>query len=168
MAASLELYLIRHGVAEERGSAYRDDTKRPLSEAGTDALRKAACGLARFGVSFDLVLTSPLVRARQTADVLAAALRPRPSIIEIAALAPGGTFQALVEELAARTSGHRIALIGHEPDLSQLAARLAGLRQPLPFKKGAVCRIDFAAAPPSPPGTLRWFLPPAALRKMKK
>jgi phosphohistidine phosphatase len=168
MATPLELLLIRHGVAEDRGAAFPDDAIRPLSDAGAEAWRKAARGLQRFGVSLDLLLTSPLVRARQTADILAAALQPRPPIVETTALVPGAPFQALLDELNARTRRHRIALIGHEPDLGHLAARLAGLRRPLPFKKGAVCRIDFPSAPPAPPGTLRWFLPPSALRKMRK
>ena len=118
-------------------------------------------------MAFDLVLTSPLVRARQTADILAAALQPHPPIVETGALAPGAAPQAVLDVLAGHGRRHRIALVGHEPDLGRLAARLAGFGRPLPFKKGAVCRIDFPASPPVPPGTLRWFLPPAALRKMK-
>ena len=65
-----ELYLIRHGLAEERGEAWPDDTKRPLTDEGMSRMRKAARGLARLGVSFDAILTSPLTRARQTAGNL--------------------------------------------------------------------------------------------------
>ncbi|MDE3154492.1 MAG: phosphohistidine phosphatase SixA [Acidobacteriota bacterium] len=167
MPVPLELYLVRHATAEDRGVAWPDEARRPLSEDGKAGWRKASRGLQRWGVSIDLILTSPLVRARQTADILAAALQPHPPVVETDALAPGATLAPLLAALAAHGRRHRIALVGHEPDLGQLAARLAGLRQPLPFKKGAVCRIDFPSAPPEPPGTLRWFLPPGALRRMR-
>ena len=67
MPGPYELYLVRHGLAEERGDAWPDDTKRPLTDEGISRMRKAARGLARLGVSVEVVLTSPLVRARQTA-----------------------------------------------------------------------------------------------------
>src|SRR5436853_7070712 len=71
MAGPYELYLIRHGIAEERGDRWPDDAKRPLTEDGIDRLRKEARGLARLGISIDLVLTSPLVRTKQTAEIVA-------------------------------------------------------------------------------------------------
>src|SRR2546425_6505782 len=70
MAGPYELYLIRHGVAEERGDARPDDSKRPLTDHGMSRLRKSARGLARAGVAFHALLTSPLLRARQTAEVI--------------------------------------------------------------------------------------------------
>ena len=81
MAGACELYLIRHGVAEERGDAWPDDGKRPLTEEGARACERSMRGLGRAGIGFDVVLTSPLVRARQTADVVAAAFDPRPPIV---------------------------------------------------------------------------------------
>src|SRR5881628_3257631 len=99
MPGPYELYLIRHGIAEERGDAWPDDAKRPLSDEGMDRLRKEARGLARLGVVIDVVLTSPLVRTRQTADVVAAAFNTRPHIVTADSLAPGGTFQAVTADL---------------------------------------------------------------------
>lgn len=168
MANQLELYLIRHGAAAAGGAAFPDDAKRPLTERGVASLRKEGRGLARLGVSFDVILTSPFVRARQTADILAAELPSPPPVVTTEALAPGGTFPALLDELANHARRRRFALIGHEPGLGELAARLIGLRQPLPFKKGGVCRIDFPGPPISPPGTLRWLLAPGLLRKLRK
>src|SRR5436309_4247704 len=81
MPGPYELYLVRHGVAEQRGEAWPDDSKRPLTEQGISRLRKSARGLARIGVGFDVILTSPLVRARQTAEVVAGALDARPPIV---------------------------------------------------------------------------------------
>jgi phosphohistidine phosphatase len=130
-------------------------------------LRKGAHGLARLGVAFDVVLTSPLVRTRQTADILAAVLDdPRPSIVAVESLAPGGSYQAILADLEKQTRRTRIALVGHEPGIGELAARLAGSRRPIPFKKGAVCRIDVDALPPDQPGALRWFLTPRILRAL--
>lgn len=167
MSAPIQLYLIRHGVAEERGEAWPDDTKRPLTNEGTAKLRRAARGLDRLGVVFDIVLASPLVRARQTAEVIAGELDPRANVVIAEALAPGGTFQALMADLEKHNRRARIALVGHEPGLGELAARLVGTRHSIEFKKGAVCRIDVDQLPPSAPGDLRWLLTPKILRHLK-
>src|SRR5215510_13898701 len=138
-AVSYELYLIRHGIAEARGEAWPDDAKRLL---------KAARALARHGVSIDVVLTSPLVRTRQTAEIVAAAFNPRPAVVNVDALAPGGNQASVLTELEKHVRRGRIAIVGHEPGIGELAARLAGMRHPLEFKKGGVCRIDVDTLPP--------------------
>ena len=81
------------------------------------------------------MLTSPLVRARDTATLLAAGLKPKPAIAEVAALAPGGRHQAVLEAIKTHAKRHRrLALVGHEPDLGELAARLLGARGSVQFK----------------------------------
>ena len=162
-----ELYLIRHGVAEERGEAWPDDSKRPLTEQGISRLRRSARGLARIDVSFDVMLTSPLVRARQTAEVIAAALDARPPIVLAESLVPGGPYQAVLADLEKQSRRRRIALVGHEPGIGELAARLLGSRHALAFKKGAICRIDVETLPPSAPGVLRWLLTPRLTRLLR-
>lgn len=168
MAGPYELYLIRHGLAEERGEAWPDDTKRPLTDDGIARLRKEARGLARLGVGFDVVLTSPLVRARQTAEIVAGGFAPRPPLVNVDSLAPGGGFQSLAADLEKHARKTRIALVGHEPELGELAARLVGARHPIEFKKGAVCRIDVEDLPPRGEGALRWLLTPKILRSVRK
>jgi phosphohistidine phosphatase len=168
MAGPYQLYLIRHGVAEERGDAWPDDTKRPLSEGGIERLQKSARGLARLDVWIDVILTSPLVRTRQTADIVASAFDPRPSIISVDSLAPEGTYTALVADLEKHGRKTRIALVGHEPGIGELAARLIGSRHSFEFKKGAVCRIDVEEIPPVGPGDLRWMLTPKIMASIKK
>jgi phosphohistidine phosphatase len=163
-----ELYLIRHGVAEARGEAWPDDAKRPLTEQGMAKVRKGARGLVRLGVSLDVILTSPLVRARQTADIVAGAFDARPHIVNSEALAPEGSFQAVLADLEKQSRRTSIALVGHEPGIGELAARLAGSRHPFEFKKGGMCRIDVEALPPAGPGTLLWFLTPRILRRLCK
>jgi phosphohistidine phosphatase len=168
MPGPYELYLIRHAIAEQRGDAWPDDAKRPLTEEGIARMRKAVRGLSRLGVTVDVILSSPLVRARQTADIVAAGLDPRPSILSADALTPAGTFTALVADLEKHARKSRIALVGHEPHIGEIAARLLGTRHPIEFKKGAVCRIDVEQLPPHGPGDLRWFMPPRALRYVQK
>ena len=107
------------------------------------------------------------MRARDTATLLAAGLKPRPAIAEVAALAPGGRHQAVLEAIKTHAKRHRrLALVGHEPDLGELAARLLGARGSVQFKKGAICAIDVDGATPGGPGTLRWLLTPKALRAL--
>jgi len=118
-------------------------------------------------VSLDVVLTSPLVRARQTADIVAAGFSPRPSIVPVDSLAPGGSFASIMADIEKHARKARVALVGHEPGLGELAARLIGSRHPIEFKKGAVCRIDLDEIPPSGPGHLRWMLTPKILRRLK-
>jgi phosphohistidine phosphatase len=168
MAGPYELYLIRHGLAEERGDAWPDDNKRPLTDEGISRMRKAARGLARLGVTVDVVLSSPLVRARQTAEIVAAGLNPRPTLVNIDSLAPDGSYAAIVADLEKHGRKTRIALVGHEPAVGELAARLIGSRHPLELKKGAVCRIDLDEIPPGGPGHLRWLLTPKILSSLRK
>src|SRR5262245_16964192 len=168
MAGPYELYLIRHGVAEERGEAWPDDTKRPLSEDGIARMRKSVRALAALDVVIDVILTSPLVRTKQTAEIVASSLDPKPPIVTVESLAPGGAHAAILADLEKQVRKTRIGIVGHEPGIGELAARLIGSRHAVEFKKGAICRIDVEELPPGGPGDLRWFLPPKFLRALKK
>jgi phosphohistidine phosphatase len=168
--AGLELYLVRHGLAEERGADYPDDSERPLTTDGIAQLKRAAKALNARDVRIDHRHTSPLVRTRQTAEILAEHLASRPPVSNADALAPGGSaaavIAAVIHELASHAGKGRLAAVGHEPDIGELAARLIGSRTAIPFKKGAICRIDFEALPPKGAGQLRWFATPKMLRRM--
>jgi len=168
MAGPFELYLIRHGLPEERGDAWPDDAKRPLTAEGMTRLRKAARGMAQLGLSFDVILTSPLVRTRQTAEIVAGGLDPRPSIVNVDSLAPDGNYAAIVTDLEKHARKTRIALVGHEPGIGELAARLIGSRHAIEFKKGAIARVDIEDIPPAGPGDLRWLMTPKILRALKR
>jgi phosphohistidine phosphatase len=161
-----ELYLVRHAIAAERGEEWPDDTKRPLTERGIQRCREGAAGLEGLEVRIDEIFTSPLVRAKQTADLLAASLQPRPSVKLLAELAPGHTPAAAMAQLAKVAKRRRIALVGHEPDLGELAAHLIGGKRALPFRKGGICRIDVEGLASKRPGSLIWFVPPRVLRKL--
>jgi len=169
MAREIQLFIVRHGVAEERGDEWPDDTERPLTADGVARLRRAGRGLRSLGVAFDVILTSPLVRAVQTAEILAAAHESRPPIAVLDALSPGGPQAGVITELDKQArKAKKIAIVGHAPSIGELASRLIGSRRPLELKKGAVARIDVAALPSTEPGTLRWLLPPKLLRAIKK
>jgi phosphohistidine phosphatase len=167
MAGPFTLFLIRHGIAEARSKSWPDDSKRPLTDEGMARLRKEARGLARLDVVVDVILTSPFVRTRQTAEIIASAFEPRPHVTAIEALTPDGSYAAVLAELSKHARRTSIALVGHEPGIGELAARLVGSRHPIPFKKGAVACIEVDALPPAGPGTLQWFLPPKALRRIR-
>ena len=165
--ATIELYLVRHAIAAERGPRYPDDRLRPLTPAGSKKFSDSIPGLVEIGVHLDMVLTSPLVRARDTAIILAAGLKPKPPVSETEALAPGGRPPALTEVIKTHAKkNRRLALVGHEPDLGELAARLIGARGSIAFKKGGICFIETEGATPTGPGTLHWMLTPKALRAL--
>jgi phosphohistidine phosphatase len=167
MSDRYTLYLVRHAIAGERGDEYPDDSLRPLTGEGMARFRKAARGLVEVGVEIDLILTSPFVRARQTADILSGQLRGNPAVVETDALIPGAAHADLIAELANHAKRSALALVGHEPGIGMAAARLVGAKGAFAFKKGGVCRIDVAGLPPEGPGQLVWFVPPKMLVGVK-
>lgn len=166
MASTRTLYLIRHAIAHERGPKWPDDTQRPLTKDGVAKMRRAAEGLRAFDVHFDVLLSSPLVRARQTADIVAAAFKRAPKIVEAPDLAPDRGPDAVAKMLGAHKSHDEVGLVGHEPDLGALAAWLIGADHPIPFKKGGVARIDVKGAIAKGGGQLIWMATPSLLRKL--
>jgi phosphohistidine phosphatase len=159
----MTLYLVRHAIAEARGPVWPDDHERPLTTRGITRMREIALRLADRGVQVEQIWSSPLVRARQTADVLAPLWTTSRQVAVVQELAPGHATarvgKALVEQ-SARTTDAAVALVGHEPDLGLLTAWLIGARSPLPFKKGGVARVDFAATFSAGTGTLAWLVTP--------
>ena len=160
-----ELYLVRHAVAAERGDDWPDDTKRPLTAKGVSRFKEVVRGLVWLGVGLDEIYSSPLVRAKQTADLLSEGLKERTSVRTIDELSPGHEPASVLAELGKRVKRRRVALVGHEPDLGELAAALIDAPRALAFRKGGVCRIDVDRVGASAQGSLIWFLPPKVLRK---
>jgi phosphohistidine phosphatase len=106
------------------------------------------------------------VRTRQTAEAVSETLKNKPAIVTSDALAPDGTPADVVEEIGKHVRKGSIALVGHEPNLGELAAHLIGAHAPIEFKKGGMCRIDLDELPPKGRGALVWFAPPRMLRKI--
>ena len=168
MAATTLLYLVRHAIAAERGPNYPDDRERPLTSEGVARFKRVVEGLSEFDVKLELIVSSPLVRAVHTAELLAAGIGSKPRMEQLEALAPGGRMAQVLEAIAKFSKrSHHIAMVGHEPDLGELAVRLLRAKGTIEFKKGAVCCIALDGAMPTGPGTLRWHLPPRALRKLR-
>ena len=163
-----DLYLVRHAIAAERGAKWPDDTRRPLTESGITRFTEAVEGLARLQVEIDEIFASPLVRAQQTAMLLAHGLGNKTSVRTLDALAPGHSPREVMNELSRSAKRRRIALVGHEPGLGELAAHLIGSSRALPFKKGGVCHIAVQGLASRRPGELVWFLPPKVLRRTKR
>ena len=161
------LLLVRHAIAEERGPAWPDDTVRPLTQKGEVRMREIARRLKALGETADVVVSSPLKRAKDTALILMREWSKSSDVEAIDALAPGHTPAQTMAAVAAEATGDSIALVGHEPDLGQFAAWLIGAKQPLLFKKGGVARIDLDAISRPREGRLIWFATPRLLRKAK-
>ena len=163
----MRVFLIRHAVAFERDrTRWPDDRLRPLTPAGIEKFRKGAVGLAWLAGEIECVLTSPLVRARQTADILATAAR-WPAASEAPHLAPGkGVEQALALVRARRVES--IALVGHEPDLSRIAAVSlgAGGGASIVLKKGGAACLEFDRVVRPGGAQLLWLATPKLLRAL--
>lgn len=161
----MRLLIIRHAIAVPRGTPNIPDDERPLTPEGQRRFRRAARGLAVVVARPDVLLTSPLPRARRTA-VLAARAWKRVTPKNEETLAGGG-----FADMAAMLNEHRgadlVAIVGHEPDLSGLLGRLLGTSndERLTFKKGGVALVDVPGAIEDG-GSLLWYLTPRVLRQL--
>ncbi|MBI2061079.1 MAG: phosphohistidine phosphatase SixA [Nitrospirae bacterium] len=164
----MEVYLLRHASALPLSPALKRDEDRPLSTKGKIRMRRAATGLKKIGVRFDRMYTSPLVRARQTAQIVAEVYGwSLTRLEECKPLAPGGNASELLAILAGQNSTARVLLVGHEPDMSRTASVLLSgspSQVAMVFKKGGLCRIDIAEMPPKGRGVLKFFLAPKQMR----
>jgi len=159
MTDSVELFLLRHADAGDPEAWRGDDAERPLSPKGEKQAKALAKFLAKRGFTADKVVTSPKVRARQTAEAVATALGMKVTVDDrLAGLDDLGDLDLVIREAA----GHRVVVVGHDPDFSDLAAELTGVPE-LPVKKGALLRIDAGLPLRTGTGTLRWMVPPDLL-----
>jgi phosphohistidine phosphatase len=161
----LEILIVRHAIAVDRGTPGLADDDRPLTEEGEKKFRAAAKGLARIVDKPDVILTSPLPRARRTAEIAAEAWKL--SAPTAAAALAGGSFAEVAALVSSHRQRERIALFGHEPDVSELLARLLGSPQSprFAFKKGGAALVDVDGRLEGG-GRLVWFLPPRVLREL--
>lgn len=163
----MDLILMRHGRAEEREAFARsgqEDGLRPLTEAGRKRLRRSLPGLRLAAPNIELVVTSPLLRARQTAEVVLEGVKV--PLQELSALAPGGEHGE-VNRWLRKQKAEVVLLVGHEPDLGSLASwYLTGSGESfIPLKKGAICLLRFAGKPAAADGELQLLLTASQLRR---
>ena len=156
----MELYLLRHGAAED-GSAHMPDAERALTNDGRRKLRQVLEAAASAGLAPSLILTSPLKRAVQTAEVAQDVLRYKSQLLRTKALALGATPEQVWDEIRVHRDERALLLVGHNPLFSELSGYLLGSNDvQVDFKKGSILRIDLEHFPPKPRGVLRWYLTP--------
>lgn len=160
----MKLLLIRHATAVARDTPDLADADRPLTPRGAKRFRRAAQGLARVVPRPDVLLTSPWRRARETADIAAVTFEG-PAPVETTALT-GASFDEIVSTLEELGHVSLVALVGHEPWMSELLARLTqGDAGRLAFRKGAAALVSCPDGP-AKGGSLAFFLPPRVLRRL--
>ncbi|MCU0971870.1 MAG: phosphohistidine phosphatase SixA [Gammaproteobacteria bacterium] len=164
----MNLLLIRHGIADDRFEFARrngNDDERPLTEKGIARMRSGAAGLLRLVPALDVLASSPLTRARQTADIVQEAYgKPRATIVD--ALSPGREPEDVGDWLSLLPVEAKVAAVGHEPDLSELVGWLT-TGEPHGFvamKKGGACLLEIATAPGACSARIEWLLTPRQLR----
>lgn len=166
----MNLSFLRHGLAADAQAAGLEaDRARPLTDEGRDKTRRVADGLRRLGLVFDCILTSPLVRARETAEIVATVLGTKKALHVTDHLVPGATLHALVDELNRHHAGcAEILLVGHEPDLSRHIAVLTSGRPAvqIEMKKAGLCRLEIEDLRAGRCATLQWLLPPKLLVRL--
>lgn len=166
----MDLLLIRHAPAEDRDAfarTGRPDRERPLTDRGREKMERAAHGLATVVPQLDLLATSPFTRAAETAGIVARrydGLTPEP----LDTLASGGQPPNLLPWLRKRRRANTVAIVGHAPDLDELAAwLLTGQPDPLfQLRKGGACLLRFSAAPDPGAAHLSWLMTPRLLRAL--
>ena len=166
----MNLFLLRHGIAVELGtSGYERDADRPLTPKGERRLARIADAMEAMGLAFDLILSSPYTRAKQTAEIVANALGLKKKLEFSENLTPGGDARALIAALnKLEPRPENILLVGHEPYLSDLMATLTSgdSRMTIDFKKGGLCKLEIESLRHGRCATLAWLLTPRQMGLM--
>jgi phosphohistidine phosphatase len=163
----MNIYLLRHGIAADTAPGGGGDADRPLTKEGEAKLLQVVEAMRAMELGFDLVLASPYLRARQTAEIVAAALRLKKLLKLTKTLEPDGQGKALIEEIKA-AEAEDVLLVGHEPSLSELIGRLIGGDRiiAIQMKKGGLAKLGVERLLYGRCGTLQWLLTPAQMRLM--
>jgi phosphohistidine phosphatase len=156
----MEIYILRHGIAED-APAGQPDSERALTSDGRKKLRSVLRVAASAGVAPSLIMSSPYKRALQTAQIAVEILEYQGDLLRTKALEPNSAPKAVWDEIRVHKDEARILLVGHEPLFSRLMAYLLGsLDLQVDFKKGAIACIELDRFPAEPHGVLRWMLTP--------
>jgi phosphohistidine phosphatase len=166
----VRLLAVRHAIAEDREAfarAQTDDAARPLTAEGREKMHRGAVGLKQLVPDIDLLASSPLKRAFDTAEIVARVYGGL-KVERVAELAPGTPLERALVWAAGLPERGTVAIVGHEPDLSRMVcALLTGTNGPfLEFRKGAACLLEFTGPVDRGAATLDWFLGPKHLRRL--
>jgi len=164
------LYLMRHGLAVEAGTpGFKTDADRALTHKGRRQLRKIAKAMKKMELEFDLILSSPFARARQTAEIVAGALKLKKKLKFSNALAVDGDLELLLRQLERmKPAPKHLLLVGHEPSLSHLMSILltGNSRMKIDFKKSGLCKLEVDQLRFGACATLAWMLTPGQIKLM--
>ena len=167
----MELYILRHGEAGKRIPSGSRDSERPLTVAGQEEVADIAKALSKLNVRFDFVATSPLKRARQTAETVARVLKVKKGTVEEwSELKPEGRRLELYRRLSQFKPESSVLVVGHEPYLSTMVSEIMfdGGTGRIVLKKAGLAKITVTAFQPKVRGELRWLLTPKHLKKIAK
>ena len=166
----MNLYLLRHGIAAEpKVAGIEPDSERPLTARGKNRLRTIVKAMAELDLSFDLILSSPFLRAKQTAELIAKNFKLRKKLAFSDDLTPAGNPRLLIQQLNRfRPEPENVLLVGHEPYLGKLVALLAAGNSSLEidFKKGGLCKLEADFLLYGRCAKLVWLLTPRQMELM--
>lgn len=159
------IYLLRHAEAEKNDYFHGKDAERRLTSGGKHQLRAAAHGMKKLGVNPEIVLSSPLARARETAEIVAEELKVAAPVMECLTLAPGHHPSELIRYLERHQDFHSILLVGHEPNMGHLLSTLVDRtgHSHIIFEKAGLGLIEVEGALHPGKGVLHWLLTPEQL-----
>jgi phosphohistidine phosphatase len=164
--AKIDLFILRHGEAGNRMSVVEEDSERPLTREGRIEMQKIARSLKAVGLQIDQIYTSPLKRAKETAEITARILKI-PTLEEWDELKPDGNKAALYRKLARFEQNSRLILVGHEPYLSSMIGEIIGTTGArLVLKKGGLGKLRLTSFKPKISGELRWLITPKMITRM--
>jgi phosphohistidine phosphatase len=158
-------YLLRHGIAEDAAQWNGSDFDRPLTGEGRKKMEREAKAIAGLSLDLDAILTSPLVRARQTAEFVAGALKMTKKLVEDVRVGPGFSALRLADILEEHQEANALMLVGHEPSMSEVTSELIGGAR-IQFKKGSLACIEISNRSPLA-GELVWLASPKVLTRAK-
>lgn len=165
----MKIYVIRHSDAVDQGTpGYEDDSLRPLTENGCDKAKKIASALKGLGVKPDIIVSSPYVRAKQTAEILAKKLKYKEELAFSDTLTPMGSADSIIGEIVEKYSVDELVLVGHEPCFSKLIGTLTAGNPGLAVnvRKGSVCCLSADDLRKERKAVLEWFLTPKILSSL--
>ncbi len=162
----MELYFLRHALAAEPGTVeVAHDSERPLLPEGAEKMRRAAAGMKRLGLEFDRIVSSPYLRAKQTAEIVADVYKFRGKLRFAEALTPQASFKDLARLLQDFDASAKLLLVGHQPSMGDFVSELAFGQggATIEIKKGSLCFVELASG--SSRGVLKWLLTPKQMRE---
>lgn len=166
---NMNLYILRHAIAVPRGTEEYPNDDRPLTREGIDKMKQAAVCFPSLVKEIDVIYSSPLSRAKETAEIAARSLNAEKKIKITDLLLPGADDEALFDLLNNERKYGTVMIVGHEPHLGIVASSLIGKNDAaIEFKKGALCLIGIDGTVRKGCGTLKWLLQPKQLRALGK